>query len=172
MALPPMNFQKWIEGNRHLLKPPVGNKCVYKDSNFIVMVVGGPNERTDFHVNETDEFFYQIEGDIFLRTVGLEGKIEELHIKEGDIYMLPRKMPHSPQRSEGSVGLVIEKTRIEGEDTDTLQWYCFKCEQKLYEESFFLSDIETQFGAVFDRYYGSDHTKCKNCGHQNGKEWK
>lgn len=172
MALPPMNFQKWIDDNRHLLKPPVGNKCVYKDSTFIVMVVGGPNERTDFHVNETDEFFYQLEGDIFLRVVNLEGKIEEVHIKEGEIYMLPRKMPHSPQRSEGSVGLVVEKTRVEGEDTDTLQWYCFNCESKLYEESFFLDDIEKQFGAVFDRYYGSEHTKCKKCGHQNGKEWK
>jgi 3-hydroxyanthranilate 3,4-dioxygenase len=166
------NFQGWIDENRHLLKPPVGNKCVYKDSTFIVMVVGGPNERTDFHVNMTDEFFYQLEGDIYLRYINLKGKIDEVHIKEGEVFMLPRLTPHSPQRSAGSIGLVVEKTRIEGEDIDKLQWYCFKCENKLYEEEFYLHDIEKQFGGVFAKYYSSVHEKCKSCGHQNGKEWK
>lgn len=167
--LMPFSFQNWIEENRHLLKPPVGNKVVYKDSTFIVMVVGGPNSRTDFHVNETDEFFYQLEGDIFLRVLKM-GKIEEIHIKEGEIFMLPAMTPHSPQRSEGSVGLVVEKTREEGEQ-DGLQWYCANCNHKLYEEFFHLENIETQFGAVFDRYFDSEHTLCKNCGHQNGREW-
>lgn len=165
------NFKKWIDENRHLLKPPVGNKCVFKDSSFIVMVVGGPNERVDFHVNQTDEFFHQIEGDIFLRYIDLDGKIDEVHIKEGEIFMLPKNIPHSPQRSADSIGLVVEKTRIKGEDMDKLQWYCFKCEHKLYEEEFFLDDIETQFGAVFDKYYASKHTSCKSCGHLNSRVW-
>lgn len=165
----PFSFKGWIDENRHLLKPPVGNKVVFKDSNFIVMVVGGPNARTDFHVNETDEFFYQMEGDIFLRTVNKEGRFEEIHIKEGEIFMLPAGVPHSPQRAEGSVGLVIEKARTK-DDTDGLQWYCRECGKKLYEEYFTLENIETQFGAVFDRYYNSDHGKC-SCGHVNGKVW-
>lgn len=165
----PFSFKGWIEENRHLLKPPVGNKVVYKDSTFIVMVVGGPNHRTDFHVNGTDEFFHQLEGDIFLRIVNQAGEFEEIHIKEGEIFMLPAGIPHSPQRSEGSVGLVIEKTRT-SEDRDSLQWYCSQCGKKLYEESFFLDNIETQFGAVFDRYYNSDHGQC-DCGHSNGKVW-
>ena len=165
----PFSFKNWIDDNRHLLKPPVGNKVVFKDSNFIVMVVGGPNKRTDFHINQTDEFFYQIEGDIYLRIINEEDKFQEIHIAEGEIFMLPGGVPHSPQRMEGSIGLVIEKTR-ESSDTDGLRWYCCKCNKKLYEEFFHLENIETQFGAVFDRYYSSEHVQC-SCGHLNGKEW-
>ncbi len=166
----PFSFKEWIENNREFLKPPVGNKVIFRDSTFIVMVVGGPNSRTDFHVNQTDEFFYQIEGDISLRIVTAEGNFEEIAIKEGEIFLLPAGVPHSPQRSAKSVGLVIEKTRTEREE-DGMQWFCKKCGTKLYEEFFHLHDIETQFPAVFDRYYNSDAGKCA-CGHLNGKEWK
>jgi len=165
----PFSFKGWIDENRHLLKPPVSNKVIYKDSTYIVMVVGGPNSRTDFHVNQTDEFFYQIEGEMFLRIVNAQGKFEEVWIKAGEIFMLPSGVPHSPQRLEGSIGLVIEKTRTERE-TDGLQWYCKECGKKLYEEYFHLTNIETQFAAVFDRYYQSDFGKC-SCGHTNGKVW-
>lgn len=163
------NFQGWIEENRHLLKPPVGNKVVFKDSTFIVMVVGGPNERTDFHINETDEFFYQLEGEINLRTIQ-DNKFVDVPIKAGEIYMLKAGTPHSPQRFKDSVGLVIEKTRSE-EEKDTLSWYCKKCCHKLYEESFHLKNIETDFGAVFDRYYGSEHTKCPECDTVTDRTW-
>lgn len=166
----PFSFMGWIEENRHLLKPPVSNKVIFKDSNFIVMVVGGPNSRTDFHVNQTDEFFYQIEGEMFLRTLNEEGKFEDIWIKAGEIFMLPAGIPHSPQRLEGSIGLVIEKTRDQ-DDQDGLQWYCEKCYTKLYEEYFHLTNIEIQFGAVFDRFYNSEHTKCSHCSHINGKAW-
>jgi len=166
----PFSFKTWIEENRDLLKPPVGNKVVFKDSNFIVMVVGGPNARTDFHINQTDEFFYQLEGNIFLRILNQKKEIEEIHIKEGEIFMLPAGVPHSPQRSENSVGLVIEKTRA-ADEKDGLQWYCYKCSKLLYEEFFHLKNIETDFGAVFNRYYNSESVKC-SCGHVNGKEWK
>lgn len=165
----PFSFMEWIEQNRHLLKPPVSNKVIFKDSTYIVMVVGGPNSRTDFHVNQTDEFFYQIEGEMFLRIVNAQNKFEEVSIKAGEIFMLPAGVPHSPQRLEGSIGLVIEKTRTKDE-VDGLQWYCKKCTKKLYEESFHLTNIETQFAAVFDRYYNSKYTKC-DCGHLNGKIW-
>lgn len=168
--LKPFNFKKWIEDNKHLLKPPVGNKMVFKDSNFIVMVVGGPNERTDFHVNQTDEFFYQLEGDIYLKIVNRDGKFEDIPIKEGEVFMLPAGVPHSPQRSEGSIGLVVEKTRVP-EDTDGLQWYCKECGEKLFEEYFYLEDIETQFGGAYERYFGGKHNQCKNCNTENGRTW-
>ena len=160
----PINFKKWIDENRHLLKPPVGNKVVYKDTEFIIMVVGGPNARKDYHFNESEEFFYQMEGDI---EVGIqqEGKAVNVPIKQGEIFLLPPKVPHSPRRGPNTVGLVIERTRRSGEK-DGLQWYCEKCNNKLYDEYFVLHNIMTQFQEVFNRFYGSkEHRTCKKCGH-------
>ncbi len=164
------NFKNWIEENRHLLKPPVGNKVVWKDREFIVMTVGGPNARTDFHVNQSEEFFYQLEGNMTLKVINEENKFQDIRITAGDIFLLPANTPHSPQREAGSIGLVIERRRRENE-IDGLQWYCEKCGTKLYEEFFKLTDIETQFPAVFERYYSSKHTECTKCQHVNGRKW-
>ena len=166
----PFNFKEWIAEHRHLLKPPVGNKLIFHDSTFIVMVVGGPNERTDFHVNQTDEFFYQLEGDMVLKIIGEKGSIEDIPIREGDIFMLGRGIPHSPQRPAGSIGLVVEKTRERGE-MDGFQWYCEKCFHKLYEEFCHISDVENQLDVIFERYYGGDYGLCPECGHGNGRKW-
>lgn len=162
----PFNFQQWIEDNRHLLKPPVGNKCIWPDGDFICMVVGGPNERTDYHYDEGPEFFYQIEGDMVLK-VQEDGNAKDIPIREGEIFLLPPRVPHSPQRSANSVGLVIERQRLPHEK-DGLLWYCERCNHKLYEEYFMLENIETQFPAVFERFY-SDHDArtCDACGHLN-----
>ncbi|NJN49865.1 MAG: 3-hydroxyanthranilate 3,4-dioxygenase [Polaribacter sp.] len=146
----PINFKKWIDEHRHLLKPPVGNKVVWKDADVIVMVVGGPNNRTDYHYNETPEFFYQIEGDIVLKVID-NGKQKDIHIKEGEIFVLPPKVPHSPQRGTNTVGLVIEYPRPKG-IKDKLQWYENDGNLK-YEEEFTLENIETDMPAIFDRYY-------------------
>ena len=166
----PLNLKKWIEENKHLLKPPVANKVVWTNREFIVMIVGGPNERTDFHVNKGEEFFYQLEGELTLKIITKEGKMQDISLSEGDIYLIPAGTPHSPQRAAHSVGLVIERKRLLGEK-DGLQWFCEKCQTKLYEEFFILTNIETQFDAVFERYYNSDHIKCKSCNHQNGRKW-
>lgn len=160
----PFNLQKWIDENRHLLKPPVGNQCVYKDAeNFIVMVVGGPNSRKDFHYNESEELFFQLEGDIVVR-IHDEGKIKDISIKAGDMFLLPAKVPHSPQRGENSIGLVIEKVR-EGTETDGFMWFCENCSEKLYEEYLKVTDIVKQLPPVMERF-NSDIEKrtCKNCG--------
>ena len=118
----PFNFRGWIDEHRHLLKPPVGNKLVFRDSEFIIMVVGGPNSRSDFHVDPGEEFFYQLEGDMTLRTVQA-GQLVDVPIREGEIFLLPPLLPHSPQRLANTVGLVIERQRRAGE-RDGLQWYC------------------------------------------------
>ena len=160
----PINFKKWIDENRHLLKPPVSNKVVYKDTEFIIMVVGGPNSRKDYHFNESEEFFYQLEGSI---EVGIQqdGKAVDVPIKEGEIFLLPPRVPHSPRRGPNTIGLVIERMRRNGEK-DGLQWYCEKCNHKLYDEYFVLTNIMTQFQEVFGRFYGSkEHRTCKKCGH-------
>jgi 3-hydroxyanthranilate 3,4-dioxygenase len=162
-VIKPFNIKQWIDENRHLLKPPVGNKQIYEDTDFIVMVVGGPNARKDYHYNESEEFFYQIEGDITVR-IQEDGKSVDMHIHEGDIFLLPPKVPHSPIRGANTVGLVIEKKRTETE-IDALQWYCEKCNHKLYEEQFMLKNIETAFKSIFEKYYGSlDLRTCSKCG--------
>jgi 3-hydroxyanthranilate 3,4-dioxygenase len=165
-----LKLTDWIKENRHLLKPPVGNKCIWPQQDFIVMAVGGPNERTDFHVNQGDEFFYQVEGDLTLKIRTLEGELKDVVIRQGDIYLLPGGTPHSPQRPANTVGIVIERRRQPGE-LDGLQWFCEQCGHKLYEEFFKLENIETQFKAVFDRYYDSPHTQCKQCGTINSRKW-
>ncbi len=159
----PFSIKKWIEENRHLLKPPVNNKVVYKDAEFIVMVVGGPNSRKDYHYNESEEFFYQLEGNAEV-TIQENGKAITVPILEGDVFLLPPKVPHNPKRGANTIGLVIERKRREGEK-DGLLWFCESCNTKLYEEYFTLTDIANQFQGVFERYYNNvDHRTCKKCG--------
>lgn len=161
--MPPFDFREWIESHRHLLKPPVGNKLMFPVEDFVIMVVGGPNARSDFHVDPGQEFFFQVEGDMVLRTVQ-QSRIVDIPIRQGQMFLLPANVPHSPQRLPDTVGLVIERRRQPGEQ-DGLQWYCEHCSHKLYEEFFPLTNIETQFPPVFQRYYDSlAHRTCRNCG--------
>jgi 3-hydroxyanthranilate 3,4-dioxygenase len=160
----PLNFKKWIEDNRHLLKPPVGNKVVYEDTEFIVMVVGGPNSRKDYHYNESEEFFYQLEGDIVVR-IQEDGKAVDLPIKAGDIFLLPPRVPHNPVRGPGTIGLVMERKR-KADEKDGLLWFCEKCNSSLFEKYFSLTNIMTQFQETFAYFYGNiDLRTCKKCGH-------
>lgn len=157
------NFRHWIDENRHLLKPPVGNKQVFRDSEFIIMVVGGPNSRKDFHVDPGEEFFYQLEGDILLKTVQ-DRKMVDVPIREGEILLLPPNVPHSPRRPANTVGLVIERQR-RPDERDGFQWYCEKCDHLLYEEFEHISDIVTQLPPIFERFFNSTgHRTCRNCG--------
>jgi len=159
----PFNFKQWIDEHRHLLKPPVGNKLVYEDAEFIVQVVGGPNSRKDFHFDEGEEFFYQIEGDILVK-IQEDGKSVDVPIREGEIFLLPPRVPHNPIRGANTIGMVIERKRRNGEK-DGLLWFCENCNAKLYEEYFELQDITTQFQGVFKRFYVSEDLRtCKNCG--------
>jgi 3-hydroxyanthranilate 3,4-dioxygenase len=158
-----INFRQWIDEHRHLLKPPVGNQQVFENSEFIIMVVGGPNARKDYHFNEGEEFFYQLEGDITVKVMD-DGVPRDIPIREGEIFLLPKRVPHSPQRPAGTVGLVVERKRNEGE-LDGFLWYCEQCGDKLYEEYFPLENIVTQFPPLMQRFYNSEeHRTCKSCG--------
>src|SRR5918996_672527 len=159
----PINFNKWIDEHRHLLKPPVCNKQVFEQQDFIVMVVGGPNSRKDYHVDEGPEFFYQIEGDMLLKTMQ-DGEVMDISIQEGEILLLPPKLPHSPQRFADTVDLVIERKRL-AHEKDGFQWYCDNCNNLLYQEFFHLKDIEKDLPPVFERFFASDeHRTCNRCG--------
>jgi 3-hydroxyanthranilate 3,4-dioxygenase len=147
------NFRKWIDEHREVLKPPVCNRQVFRHSEFIIMVVGGPNSRTDYHDDPGDEFFYQLEGDMVLRTMQDSGRVD-IPIREGEILLLPAHVPHSPQRFANTVGLVIERQR-RPEEQDGFLWYCDHCQYPLHAEYLHVSNIETQLPPVFERYYGS-----------------
>ena len=161
----PFNLNKWIDENRHLLKPPVANKNIYVDSqDYIVMVVAGPNARKDYHYNETEELFYQLEGTIKV-IVQENGERKEMELTAGDMYLHPAKTPHSPVRSENSIGLVIERKRAGLGFTDGLLWFCDNCNHKLHEVYFELKDIEKDFLPHFQHFYNSEHLRtCDKCG--------
>lgn len=159
----PLNLGAWIEANRDLLKPPVGNKMIWKDREFLVMVVGGPNRRKDFHVEDGEEFFYQVEGDITVRVME-DGGLRDIVIKEGEIFLLPPRVPHSPQRPADTVGLVIERVRKPGE-TDHLRWYCDACGEMLHDATFELRDLGTQLKPIIEGYYADESLRtCDACG--------
>ena len=160
----PFNLQQWIEEHRHLLKPPVGNKQVYlHNEDYIVMIVGGPNGRKDYHYEDGEELFYQLEGDITLKVIE-DDKPRDILIKEGDMFLLPPRIPHSPQRPANTVGLVIERYRNPGE-TDKLMWFCENCNHKLHEAEFEMKDIVNQLPVVMNNFMESKELRtCDNCG--------
>jgi 3-hydroxyanthranilate 3,4-dioxygenase len=159
----PFNLLQWIEQNRGLLKPPVGNKLLFEDSGFIVMAVGGPNSRKDFHHDPGEELFLQIEGTMVLKTVQ-DGQVIDVPIRAGEIFLLPRETPHSPQRPAGSVGIVVERRRG-AEELDGFSWYCENCGHRLYLQRVAVGNIETELPGIFARFYSSlAHRTCGVCG--------
>jgi 3-hydroxyanthranilate 3,4-dioxygenase len=160
----PFNIKKWIDENRHLLKPPVGNQQVFKASeDYIVMVVGGPNARKDYHFEDGEELFYQLEGDITVK-IQEDGKPADVKVKEGEMFLLPPHIYHCPQRPANTIGLVVERVRKEAE-RDSCVWFCEKCNNKMHEEVFALKDIVNQLPAILNKFYSTPelHT-CKKCG--------
>ena len=162
----PFNLQKWIDENRDLLKPPVSNKNLYTESgDYIVMIVGGPNARKDYHYNETEELFYQLEGDILV-TIQEDGQAKQVPIKAGEMFLLPPKIPHNPSRPANSVGLVIERVRKGTSFKDGLMWFCDNCNEKLHDTYFELQNVEKDFQPRFKEFYNSEELRtCKKCGH-------
>ena len=161
--LAPLNFPRWIEEHRDLLKPPVGNAQIWQDTDFIVTIVGGPNQRTDFHDDPYEEFFYQLRGNMLLRILE-GGRPRELPVREGEVLLLPGHVRHSPQRPEsGSVGLVVEKVRPPGVN-DGFEWYCPKCWTRVHRVEVNVKNIVKDLPPLFEKFYASDR-RCPQCGH-------
>lgn len=159
----PFNLQQWIDENRELLKPPVCNRELYAGSEFIVMIVGGPNSRKDFHYDIGPELFYQLEGEMLLKTMQ-DGKPVDILIREGEMFMLPPGVHHSPQRFANTVGLVVERQR-KPEELDGFIWYCEQCHTKLHEVFLHVSDIVADLPPVFERFWSDTSARtCKQCG--------
>jgi 3-hydroxyanthranilate 3,4-dioxygenase len=162
-VISPFNLRAWIGQNRELLQPPVGNKLLFEDGEFIIMAVGGPNSRKDFHHDPGPEFFFQVEGDMVLRTIQ-SGRMTEVPIRAGEVFLLPSEIPHSPQRPAGSVGIVVERRR-RSDELDGFSWYCEKCGNCLYLERVAVHDIVSQLPGIFSRFFSSPERRtCKVCG--------
>lgn len=160
------NLMQWIEDNRDRLRPPVGNARILPEGDFIVMAIGGPNERTDYHDDPGEEIFYQVEGDMTLRIIE-NGKPKDVPIREGNIYLLPARVRHSPQRPAGTVGVVVERLRRPGE-LDAFEWYCEKCDALVHRREVELKSIYEDLPPVFEEYYAdADLRNCSACGHDN-----
>ncbi|MBN8954591.1 MULTISPECIES: 3-hydroxyanthranilate 3,4-dioxygenase [unclassified Rhizobium] len=158
------NLQKWIEEHRHLLQPPVGNQQIWKDGNLMVTIVGGPNRRTDYHDDPSEEFFYQLKGDMVLKLY--DGKeFYDVPIREGDVFLLPAHIRHSPQRpQEGSIGLVIEAVREEGA-LDAVEWYCFECTTLVHRAEVDLESIVDDLPPLYAKFYADEKLRtCPKCG--------
>ncbi|MCB9843439.1 MAG: 3-hydroxyanthranilate 3,4-dioxygenase [Phycisphaeraceae bacterium] len=166
-TLPPLNLKKWIEDNKEHLKPPVSNKQLYTDSEDVILFVsGGPNTRNDYHVNPTEELFYQLKGDIAVRIRPLDGsKPHDVVIHEGELWLLPQWVPHRPQRPAGTVGLIVEFPR-NGQD-DGLRWYCDKCDELIHEAKWRLKKIDEDLAVIMEDFWGGPEARrtCKKCGH-------
>lgn len=168
MKIPkPFNLHKWIDENRAELKPPVSNKQIHPEAeDVIVFVSGGPNTRNDFHVNSTEELFYQLEGDIAVRVRPLDGsKPYDVVIREGEMFLLPRWVPHRPQRPADTVGLIVEFPRP-ADEKDKLQWYCPECDALVYEEAWSLRKIDEDLAVIMENFWGGPEERrtCKQCG--------
>ena len=141
--LKPINLWGFIEENKDLLKPPVNNKVVWKDSELMFMVLGGPNKRRDFHVDPSEEIFYQLKGDCYVEIINAEGKREVITVREGEVFHLPPNVPHSPHRVADTIGIVIERDRGEGELEDFV-WFCDECDHEMHRVTVQLTNIEVQ----------------------------
>ena len=157
-------FQDWIDEHEHLLKPPVNNQTMHLGEDFIVQVVGGPNQRTDFHVDPYEEWFYQLRGNMHVNIMPEEGP-QTVNIAEGQVWLLPGNVPHSPQRPEpGSIGLVIERVREEG-TLERFRWYCPECNALVHDGQLQVRSIVDDLPPVFAEFYDNEQArKCAHCG--------
>jgi 3-hydroxyanthranilate 3,4-dioxygenase len=164
-SLKAFNLQGWINENRDKLKPPVGNAQVWEDGEFMVTVVGGPNQRRDYHDDPTEEFFYQLKGDIVLRIIEEPGKPpKDIPINQGEVFLLPKHVRHSPQRQADTIGLVIEMPRPD-DALDAFEWYCPNCYHLVHRAELKLKSIVRDLPPTFEKFYSSEEARrCKNCG--------
>jgi len=157
LAVQAVNLDAWLKEHGPTLKPPVANKLLF-EGDLKVMVVGGPNQRRDYHLQEGEEFFAQLEGVLTLKTIE-RGSFKDVRVAGGDCFLLPSRVPHSPQRESNSLGLVFERSHIEGE-MDGMLWFDEKrdlrgrcsTDEVAYEAYFHCTDLGKDLKPVIEDY--------------------
>ena len=169
----PINFDGWIQAHADRLKPPVGNQQIWPNSDLLCTVVGGPNQRTDFHVDPLEEYFHQFKGNASL-LIADRGKFERIVLREGDVFLLPAYVRHSPQRPEpGSLCTVIERARPAAL-LDAFEWYCANCGGLVARREVQLQSIVDDLPKAFASFYGTTDAErtCPHCGMLHpGRDW-
>ncbi|XP_069881583.1 3-hydroxyanthranilate 3,4-dioxygenase [Dipodomys merriami] len=148
-----VRVKSWVEENRASFQPPVCNKLMHQEQ-LKIMFVGGPNIRKDYHIEEGEEVFYQLEGDMVLRVLE-QGKHRDVTIRQGEIFLLPARVPHSPQRFANTMGLVIERRRL-GSELDGLRYYVGDTVDVLFEKWFYCSNLGTQLAPIIQEFFSSE----------------
>jgi len=162
-TLPPINIRKWVEEHRDEMTPPVGNKYLYDGKDFFVMVIAGPNARNDFHMTNSEEYFFQLEGDIVVR-IREDGELKDIPVREGETFFIPGGVPHSPTRPPNTLGVVVERVRPAGE-TEHLQFYCENCHELVHDLEFDCADIVDHFSRAMKEFWADEElSTCNNCG--------
>uniref|UniRef100_A0A672FBH7 3-hydroxyanthranilate 3,4-dioxygenase n=1 Tax=Salarias fasciatus TaxID=181472 RepID=A0A672FBH7_SALFA len=151
-----VNVENWITENQNAFLPPVCNKLMHF-SQLLIMFVGGPNTRKDYHIEEGEELFYQLKGDMCLKVIE-NGKHKDVHIKEGEMFLLPARIPHSPQRQANTVGLVVERRRLLTE-TDCLRYFVDNTTDTLFERWFYCQNLGTQLVPIIKEFMASEQSK-------------
>lgn len=160
----PIHLMDWIQKNQQLFRPPVANKEVFPESEFIFQIIRGPNARNDFHIDPGDEIFYQLKGDITLAYIDAAGKRREVRLREGEVFLCPAGRPHCPIRPADTWGLVIERKR-HPDELDRLAWFCEGCGARLHEVAFSCANIETELREAIQAFNASEALRtCKQCG--------
>ena len=160
------HLKRWVEENKNLFSPPYKtNRLLVHHKDFLVMILGGPNVRLDFHVDPGDEFFYQIEGDMELHLKPVGEKREIVKIRQGEIFLCPGSVPHSPRRPENSWGLVIERKR-KPEENEEFVWFCEKCDDKVLSRTVIQQDVGSQVSKVYEEFNANPKLRtCTKCGY-------
>lgn len=172
-SMPKIDLARWIRENRQHLKPPVSNRQLFTEAQDVILFVsGGPNTRNDFHVNPTEELFYQLKGDIAVRVRPLDGSPPyDVIVREGELFLLPRWVPHRPQRPAGTVGLIAEFPRgVDAQGNpqkDALRWYCPRCDALVHEVQWVLRKIDEDLKVIMEGFWGGpvEQRTCRNCGY-------
>jgi 3-hydroxyanthranilate 3,4-dioxygenase len=161
------DLKRWVEENRHLFQPPYKtNRVLAYHEDFIVMILHGPNTRLDFHIEPGEEFFYQIHGDIEVHIKPENERRQVVKIREGEIFLCPGGLAHSPRRGEGTWGLVIERKRKQDE-SEAFAWFCEACDEGVLSRTVIQGDVAAQVTEIYEAFNADPEMRtCKKCGYR------